>query len=565
MAPGRTVLALLMLICLQACRTPRSQPSRVAAPRPVEWTGMRHEIGSPTLDRDLAGGTLRIGSVSFARGICVQAPARIELALGPGCERFAARVGVDMAAKRKGHVAFAVLLDGREAYRSEVLAQGAEAVQIEVPLAGASRLALLVEEAGIVVGDMAVWAEPVMTMANGGRIDLAAELAAQGFPPPRPDREPRTGARVCDVRDFGARGDGVGDDTDAFRRALDTLAGAAHGVLHVPPGSYRIRRRIEVVLGPAAGPRSGLTVRGDGQGVSNLLCDSGEGLFRLTDPAGVTQFSLHDVSLVALRENCGTALDLAMPGRGVRSYRTLTVANVDIRGDDASRGHAFAVGIDAAGHWRPLFRNVIVQGAGSRAPGEDGGARGGGGCGIRADWCYAPAFEHCYVWGVETGYSILCRHAPEGPEDASFIRCTAVGCSVGIDIETPIPEPQLLVTGCHINCSQIGIRLHNRKFFTITDNLMYSAVPSETPYTDILIDGRSHCGLVTGNIFHFSGRDVYRAEPASARIHVLVGADVHDVAISGNVFNAKGTMVRADPRSRRITTDGNHVSNTHAR
>lgn len=47
------------------------------------------------------------------------------------------------------------------------------------------------------------------------------------------------GATVVDVRDFGAYGDGVHDDTAAIQRAIDALP-AAGGTVMVPPGTYLI-------------------------------------------------------------------------------------------------------------------------------------------------------------------------------------------------------------------------------------------------------------------------------------------------------------------------------------
>src|SRR5262249_21396708 len=46
-------------------------------------------------------------------------------------------------------------------------------------------------------------------------------------------------ADVCDPRDFGAVGDGVHDDTDAFQAALDGCIGG--GTVAVSPGVYLIR------------------------------------------------------------------------------------------------------------------------------------------------------------------------------------------------------------------------------------------------------------------------------------------------------------------------------------
>jgi len=41
-----------------------------------------------------------------------------------------------------------------------------------------------------------------------------------------------------DVRALGASGDGRSDDSDAFRRAIDTCRDAGGGTVHVPPGTY---------------------------------------------------------------------------------------------------------------------------------------------------------------------------------------------------------------------------------------------------------------------------------------------------------------------------------------
>ena len=44
---------------------------------------------------------------------------------------------------------------------------------------------------------------------------------------------------VADLkRDFGAAGDGVTDDTEAFRQALVLNSSVAHGALYLPPGTY---------------------------------------------------------------------------------------------------------------------------------------------------------------------------------------------------------------------------------------------------------------------------------------------------------------------------------------
>jgi hypothetical protein len=66
---------------------------------------------------------------------------------------------------------------------------------------------------------------------------------------------PRLDGPVFNVRELGAAGDGVADDTKAFSRAV-AYAGKAGGVVYAPAGVYNVSR---VLLG-----KSGIVLRGDG-------------------------------------------------------------------------------------------------------------------------------------------------------------------------------------------------------------------------------------------------------------------------------------------------------------
>ncbi len=69
-------------------------------------------------------------------------------------------------------------------------------------------------------------------------VTLTAVAAGQdGFVPP-------PGSGVLNVRDYGAVGDGVADDTEAVRKAIDALP--MHSTLYLPDGVYRVTDTIEV-------------------------------------------------------------------------------------------------------------------------------------------------------------------------------------------------------------------------------------------------------------------------------------------------------------------------------
>ncbi|MCC7184498.1 MAG: hypothetical protein IT509_13165 [Rhodocyclaceae bacterium] len=67
---------------------------------------------------------------------------------------------------------------------------------------------------------------------------------------------------IKNVRDFGAAGDGVTDDTAAFRLAMSALRSSGGGTFYIPTGTYIISATIFVP--------SGATVTGDGRGATRV-------------------------------------------------------------------------------------------------------------------------------------------------------------------------------------------------------------------------------------------------------------------------------------------------------
>ncbi len=76
---------------------------------------------------------------------------------------------------------------------------------------------------------------------------------------------PPTPVQTLSVRDFGAAGDGLTDDTAAFESAIAALANP--GVVSVPAGTYRITRSLAL--------KSGLVLRGAGATASKLVFNLG--------------------------------------------------------------------------------------------------------------------------------------------------------------------------------------------------------------------------------------------------------------------------------------------------
>lgn len=373
----------------------------------------------------------------------------------------------------------------------------------------------------------------------------AAVLPGQGIAAPR-YRTLDAGAGdvpgMHNVRAYGAKGDGVADDSAAFQTAVDEIAAAGKGVLYVPPGDYRIASRISKEIDVWK-----IAITGEGQGISNLLSDNADGVFRFVHPNSHSQTTIQELSFFTARSGGGTAVEIESPERGNRHNRNLVVQNVEMRGIDRTTGY-FNYGFRSLRQWRPLFLNVIFAGPfGRGVPDEEIFAAE---CGFDADGSYAPSFQHCYAWSAKTAYRVRSPMVPAAPEDTAFYRSFAVECEVGMDIWTEPIEPQVEIDTCHINCRKVGVRIHHRKYFQITNNLFYNVDWDDKypGYNDIELIG-CFGGIITDNIFH---------QPANSnRKMVAISGRSYDLQIKDNLFNATGTAVHVADRARGIVCTDN--------
>lgn len=239
---------------------------------------------------------------------------------------------------------------------------------------------------------------------------LAPRFAGGEALPPR---------RTVSATQFGARGDGQSDDTDAFQQACDALAGG--GVLEVPAGDYRIdrvdvrHRGISIQLASAAVLRKA--------GAAGL--DS-RGMFVLD--------GLHDAAF----ELRGGTIDLngegpqaiGAPGRIRNLYASLTVPTV--------KGIA---GPTNAGVYARRSSGIAVRGCQIRNSGENGLLFRN--CGdTSVEDC---SFENLANWGIEYSFVAGNGDGGSGPKprigDCSVTRCSftdiddlALGTGNGVGI-----------------------------------------------------------------------------------------------------------------------------------
>lgn len=163
--------------------------------------------------------------------------------------------------------------------------------------------------------------------------------------------------RTHNIRDFGAVGDGMTDDSLAIQAAF-AAAQMHQATVYAPSGRYRCTL-------PPRHHYAPLAIVGDSSGTSQLIFPNGAGLdftcyqVGMHQPNGIT---LRDIALHAAGD-CGRALRISYGQPEVSNeHFTPSVVLRDVRvvSDDTN---AWAEGIEIEGAWNPRLENVFVSGS----------------------------------------------------------------------------------------------------------------------------------------------------------------------------------------------------------
>ena len=110
-------------------------------------------------DRSVSGTTLKLSGQSYTKGIGVHARSQLTYSTAGKYETFAAVIGLDDAARRKGDCLFIVRGDGRELFRKRVQGRDKPSL-IRVNIRGVQRVILLVEPGNnLDIADHADWCD----------------------------------------------------------------------------------------------------------------------------------------------------------------------------------------------------------------------------------------------------------------------------------------------------------------------------------------------------------------------------------------------------------------------
>jgi hypothetical protein len=200
---------------------------------------------------------------------------------------------------------------------------------------------------------------------------------------------------MLNVRDFGAKGDGVTDDTKALIAAIDA-AGPDTGpnfwrtrIVYLPPGIYLVSDTLTHHYANG-GFASGMSLRGESPSNTVIrLRDHAAGFGDSGAPRGVI------MTTAKLLDGSPTSggKDYTHKGEGNDAYENF-VENLTI---DAGNGNPGAIGIDYLASNLGAVRNVVV-----RSPGGSGAI----GISMERKWIGPALLKHVTVQGFAVGIAV---------------------------------------------------------------------------------------------------------------------------------------------------------------
>ncbi len=125
-------------------------------PEKIVQAGLFGDVVFPyRRDRSSAGGPLRVGKKTFAKGIGMHSRCELTYDLDGKFTLLAASAGIDLAGGKRGDATLKILGDGKELLKPVKLSGGKEALPIRCDVTGVKKLTVIVEfgKDGIDVGD----------------------------------------------------------------------------------------------------------------------------------------------------------------------------------------------------------------------------------------------------------------------------------------------------------------------------------------------------------------------------------------------------------------------------
>lgn len=298
------------------------------------------------------------------------------------------------------------------------------------------------------------------------------------------------------VKDFGAVGDGVTNDTVAVQAALDSAASQKKRV-YIPAGVYQLSDRITCA--------GNVSVQGDGKNLSVLSwpsgsLEAGSGLSLTAQPDADGLSTVIDVSSLSLITGASVGIALLVTGATTiaadRITPRLIVRDVLLRGAVGPLTDGWRGGVHMTNVTKANIDNVTFSGCVN---------------GTEPNFTSDEAFRydnsnsaspHPTEFNITNSYVAYAKTGIfAGDFEGGMIRGNQMfGVNVGVHATGPAAFPHILLSENHINASTACVIVDKMFEAMISDNLLYN---QNSPAACSGIDIRGGAGhfTVQGNIF----------------------------------------------------------------
>lgn len=344
------------------------------------------------------------------------------------------------------------------------------------------------------------------------------------------------------VKDFGAVGDGITDDTVSIQNALNNATN-----LYFPAGNYKITSTL------VSNNRT-LVISGDGN-ASRIQSYAPLGAFKFTGTMGRDGHEFHASKIMfqsmvdsdfAITAIFSTVNSWWSAGR--TPHRSIIFDGVSVTGTGACGTTAattnFKKGFVFRNAGNAFIENCVLDAC--LTPGSVGIDYSS------AQWEHTTEFfiNNCVVDKFETGVKFS-----EFSEGLYLNNCTLLSCVTGLEATSNFPgAPGVFVRGCHINSRMWGMRFSQVTQVIITDNLIYNMFGSGAPAPYIGI----HTGELTAAFpmdFMIRGNQFYKVDDQCGESYgiIIAGSSAQEtMLIDSNRFTGYKFGVLVQPNANKV-------------
>lgn len=294
-------------------------------------------------------------------------------------------------------------------------------------------------------------------------------------------------ANIFNVIDYGASNDGTNETqtTAAVNSAIQdylALGAEAKGVIYFPPGKYKLSQTISVSL---TDNRQGITIRGEGSGISVLEFTSGAGTGIHITFGGGTGYEGNKGNIVV--KDLTVETDGAGAAYGIHYECT---AGTTSPGPHKIIENVTLSGTTASNYWQNgirLTNSSFTNISGVQYQGNATGAWAGVGIYIGGTNDPVDIFITTFrAWNLDKGIEIT-----GNTEGITIDKSIILSVNKGIHWHTTSKEPWLSINNCHISAKVDCIKAENAMQCQINNNLLYCQAEDATAWTGIYVENSS--------------------------------------------------------------------------